>query len=796
MKKLFSIYGIFVLTFLIQAFCICQIKAQNSLPQLGKNSIQEVIQSMTTEEKVKLLIGNGFHFPVLPDSNKNGNNKGGAIGVTEDKVPGAAGTTYAIPRLGIPSIVLADGPAGIRISPYRGNDSLKSYFATAFPIGSLLSSTWDTSIVRKVGESFGSEINNYGVDLILAPAMNIHRNPLGGRNFEYYSEDPLLSGTICAAMVNGIQSNGVGTSIKHFVANNQETDRTAVNTIVSERALREIYLKGFEIAVKKSQPWTVMSSYNLINGTYTSESEDLLTEILRNEWGFKGLVMTDWFGGKDAVAQMKAGNDLLMPGTPNQEKSILSALKHDSLSIEIINRNVERVLQLVLKSPTFRNHIPSNQPDLKANAQVSRMAATEGMVLLKNVTNSLPLQNNQKLAIFGNTSYNLIAGGLGSGDVNKAYTISLIEGLKNASFRMDPDLLSTYQGYIKQEKAKQSKPKSFFDRIPPIPEYMPSESLINTMVSHNDIAIITLGRISGEFFDRSLDGDFLLTSTEKTLLQNISNAFHQKGKKVIVVLNIGGVVETASWENWVDGILLVWQPGLEAGNAIADVLSGKVNPSGKLATTFPVLYQDIPSSKNFPGKEFKDQVTPGMFGIPLIPAEVRYEEGIMVGYRYFTTYNVKTAYPFGYGLSYTSFDYSKPTLSSNTFKDQIIAGITITNSGRMKGKEVVEVYISTPKKTMFKPIEELKAFAKTKLLSPGESETLYFTINSEDLASFDTKSSAWKAEKGNYRLKFGASSTDIRQVSKFNLPEDLITEKVKKSLSLTSPKVDLKELEK
>lgn len=757
--------------------------SQKTKPSKAK----ELVSKMTLEEKVNLVVGMGMKIPGLDLGS------GPVVGQTMDKVPGAAGTTFAIPHLGLPTTVVADGPAGLRISPSRENDK-NTYYATAWPVATLLASTWDTKLVEQVGKAMGNEVKEYGVDVLLAPGMNIHRNPLGGRNFEYYSEDPVVTGKIAAAMVNGIESNGVGTSVKHFTANNNEKNRNTVNVVVSERALREIYLKGFEIVVKEAQPWTVMSSYNKIAGTYTSEDYDLLTTILRKEWGFKGMVMTDWFGGADAVAQMKAGNDLLMPGTAAQKKAITEAVGSGTLDVKVLDENAERVVNYILGSQAYKNYKYSNKPDLKAHASLARIAAADGMILLKNNGNTLPVSKSKKIAAFGNTSYDFVSGGTGSGDVNEEYTISLVQGLSNAGYTLDADITNAYSIYVAAEKAKQPK-KNFFEEFmnptPRITELTIDNDMLNKKAMEDEIAFIAIGRNAGEGSDRKVENDFNLKEAEVALINNVSNAFHAQNKKVVVIINAGGVIETASWKDKVDAILLTWQPGMEAGNAVADVLSGKVNPSGKLATTFAVKYQDEPSANNFPGKELEGQFGTGMMGKKQPLAEVVYEEGIYVGYRYFNTFNVKPSFEFGYGLSYSNFKYSNLVLNKNLPSGKIAATITVTNTGKVAGKEVVQLYVSAPGKKLAKPAEELKAFAKTKLLQPGESEIITFTINNADLASFDTESSAWITEAGKYTLKIGASSADIKQTTTFNIAKDIVVSKVHKVLA---PQVEIKEL--
>lgn len=746
---------------------------------------RELVSKMTLEEKAQLTVGMGMNIPGLINTGAP------VVGQTLDKVAGAAGTTFAIPRLDIPNAVVADGPAGLRINPTREGNPGKTYYATAFPVGTLLASSWDTALVREVGKAMGEEVRDYGVDIILGPALNIHRNPLGGRNFEYFSEDPLISGNIAAAMVNGIESNGVGTSIKHFAANNQETNRNTVNTILSERALREIYLRGFEITIKKSQPWTVMSSYNKINGTYTSEDPALLETILRKEWGFKGFVMTDWFGGTDPVAQMKAGNDLLMPGTADQMKAILNAVKQGQLEEKILDQNCVRILTVLLASPSYKHAGFTDQPDLKAHALIARQAAAEGMVLLKNESRALPLGSSAKVATFGNTSYDFISGGTGSGDVNEAYTVSLVEGLQKAGYSIDGSLKAAYENYIREEKAKQPKKRYFFELLPPIAEMKPDGNDLQKAATSNEVALITIGRNAGEFQDRKKEGDYLMTTAELDLIDRVSVAFHAQNKKVVVIINAGGVIDVTPWRDKVDGILLAWQPGQESGNAVADILSGKVNPSGKLATTFPMQYEDLPSSANFPGRNLSDKIKMGAGGIPLgYDSEVTYEEGIYVGYRYFTSFKVKPAYAFGHGLSYTTFKWSPVKLSSQHFSNKIIATVEITNTGKVAGKEVVQLYLSAPSGVLEKPAMELKGFAKTKLLAPGEKEVVTIVLTPEELASYHTDGAAWVAEAGEYSVKLGSSSIDIRSSASFKLAKNLV---VQKCHQVMSPKVPIRE---
>ena len=490
---------------------------------------------------------------------------------------------------------------------------------------------------------------------------------------------------------------------------------------------------------------------------------------------------------------MKAGNDLIMPGNPDQSQKIVDAVKNATLDIRLLDRNVTKILQIILQSPEFKKYPYSSRPDLATHARIVREAAAAGMVLARNENNTLPLIIAKKVALFGNASYDLIAGGTGSGDVNKPYTISLAKGLANGGYSIDPRLAGDYDQYITAAKAAQPKGIMTILNPPPPPAEMAlSPDRIAQQAAEADIAVLTIGRNAGEGHDRQLANDYYLNDAEKEMIRNIAEAFHARNKKLVVVLNIGGPIEIASWRNQTDAILLAWQPGMEGGNSITDILSGKVNPSGKLATSFPMDYKDVPSADNFPGIEFKDKAKKGFFGMPLIPAEVIYKEGIYVGYRYYNTFGVPTALPFGYGLSYTHFRYSDLHVASSGSKAVNIS-LDVTNDGKAAGREVAQIYVSAPAGHLDKPSEELKAFAKTTLLQPGETQTLHFVLNARDLASFDASSSAWITDAGKYTVRAGASSEDIRQTAPFNWSQTTVAEKVNAGLA---PPQTISELKK
>ena len=768
-------------------------------PVLKEDNIPEIVSLLTLEEKAAILVGCG-------------STAFDGIGRNDIGVKGSAGATHAIPRLGIPSIVFADGPAGLRIDPTREGTE-RTYYCTGFPIGTMMAATWNPSLVEEAGRAMGNEVLEYGVDVLLGPGANIHRNPLCGRNFEYFSEDPLLGGLIAAGYIDGVESNGVGCSIKHFAANNQELNRLHNDSRVSERALREIYLKVFEIAIRKSQPWTLMTSYNYINGVHASENPWLLTEVLRKDWGFEGTVVTDWGGGYDTAAQIHAGNDLVQSGSDARYNALIQAVKEGRLSMEDVDACVTRALQLIVRTPKFRGYRHSDAPDLTAHAAVCRKVADEGVVLLKN-NGALPAGPEGTTALLGVTSYAFIAGGTGSGDVHRPYVVDLQQGLSDEGFKLFEPLDAFYQKYMEDERWRckfiDGNNSWVIDRERPL-EVVPAE-LIEAAAEGADRAFVTFGRVFGEGKDRDLHYSYHLQDNEIALLRETSRAFHAKGKKVTVILNIGGVVDMQGWQDLADAVLICWQPGEEGGHTVASTLSGAVNPSGRLPMTISKAYEYEPSAANFPRVQedkpfnysFYRRLEGNKKDYTVKDIDwTDYEEGIYVGYRYFCTFAPgHVAYPFGYGLSYTSFRWrgmtittiplhpqgtgegspqtpSVASLRKSKVEDTKAAGdvdaagykvsVKVTNTGKVAGKDVVQLYVSAPGRRMDKPKRELKAFAKTPLLQPGESCTVEMTVPLESLSSWDESKGSWQLERGRYRFIAARDAADKGVVKRIKI---------------------------
>lgn len=743
----------------IAALCMVTSTVQGQV-KLNASNIDEVIGQMTLVEKVHMVIGCGMSMG------------------DDVKFPGTAGRTYDIPRLGIPSVYLADGPHRLAMAVKRDFDS-HFYYATEFPSGTTVAATFDPNAAFQVGVALGEEVKDYGMDVLLAPGVNLMRNALCGRNHEYYSEDPVVTGKMAAGYINGVQSQGTGTCLKHFAVNNQETNRNNNDSRVAQRPLRELYLKGFEIAVKESQPWSIMTSYNKVNGKYTCEDIDLTEYILRDEWGFKGVVMSDWNAGTDAVASMKAGNDMLQPGQDRQYKAILEAVQNSTLDEAVLNRNVKRILEMVVKCHTFGNYKYANETNLKAHAQIDRTIGAEGIVLLDNQS-ALPLAANIKnVALYGTTSYDMVPAGMGFGSTGVGYyCVSLVEGMRNAGYTVDANLIKKYKKHLADEQKRlypKGRPPFSLTPLKRAEEFVPTADELAAQVKSNDVAILTLGRTSGEASDRRVE-EFYLKDNETALIKQVAEAYHAAGKKVIVILNICSPVETASWKNTVDAVICAFQPGQEVGNSVADVLTGKVNPSGHLPMTFAVKYGDAPSDANFPyDYEFKMPSFAMGSGMNFESKEKKeekpkeavrnvdytnYEEGIYVGYRYFDTFGKEVSYPFGHGLSYTTFSFD--VVSSGINGDKCEMKVSVKNTGNCAGKESVQLYVKAPAGGLEKPAKELKAFAKTKLLQPGESEVVTLSWNLMDMASFNEKSCSWELAKGTYQWMAAASSADVR----------------------------------
>lgn len=739
-------------------FAIAITFSVSSVNTISLDNVDSTVKKLTLEQKARLLVG-----------------VGGCNSDISHYTPGAAGWTYEIANLGIPSINLADGPVGVRINPLPWQETIVSYdengipttteyksensadnavpsFCTAFPSTTALAATWNRDMARLQGETMGDEARAYGIDVILTPGVNIMRNPLCGRNFEYYSEDPLLAGHLAAEVVKGIQSKGVGTSLKHFIANNQQTGKKVNDARISQRALREIYAKPFEIVVRQAKPWTVMGSYNYIAGQPTQTNRELMTTLLRDEWGFDGLALTDWTVWRPADGLINARCPLIMPGNEDRVQEIIAAVNDGKVSEAQLDECVSDLLRLIAKSISAKGWTKS-LPNLDANALASRTVADESMVLLKNNDNVLPLPAGAKISLFGSTAYKSIAGGTGSSNVNKAYIVDIDKGLEQAGYRVNATLADVYNHYIAAQEAVLDNETwapdwmkiSYHRTVIPEMDIAGASALLKKQAADNEAAVIVIGRKSGETSDRGLWGDYNLTPAESAMISNVCDAFHAVGKPVIVVLNVCGAMDLASWSSKPDAIVLAWFPGQECGNAVADILSGRVNPSGRLPMTFPVAYDHNPSARNYPylGQQGGRNVD-----------YTEYQEDIWVGYRYFDACGLAVAYPFGYGLSYTDFKYSD--FKSRRRGNATEFSVTVSNVGDRAGKEVVPLYISAPESnSMLKPLAELRAFDKTRLLKPGESQRITFVVPDSELASFDADASAWITDAGSYTAHIG-----------------------------------------
>jgi beta-glucosidase len=616
--------------------------------------------------------------------------------------------TAAVPDHGIESITLSDGPHGLRVKSGDQVGISGSVPATCFPTASALGSSWDPDLAREVGSAIGLEARAQGVAVVLGPGINIKRSPLCGRNFEYFSEDPHLAGRLGAALVEGLQSQHVGATVKHFAANNQETDRLRVSADVDERTLREIYLAAFEHVVTAAKPWAVMCAYNKINGTYASEHRWLLTDVLRDEWGFDGLVMSDWGAVHDRVAALKAGLDLEMP--PDLEgsaKALVDAVSEGSLDESVLDRSVTRVRRLAERA---RLRQPA-QVDADAHHALARRAAGESIVLLKNDGGVLPLADapGRTVAVVGALARTPRFQGAGSSQVNPTRVDVPLDELAAAL----PSTTVRFAGDTADEAVRGAQGA--------------------------DVVVAFLGLppdAESEGFDRThID----LPPEQLELLSSVAGL----GTPVVVVLANGSAVRTSPWDRQADAVLECWLAGQASGGAIADVLTGAVNPSGRLTETIPVRLQDSPSFLNFPGEQ----------------GHVRYGEGVFVGYRGFDAAELPVAYPFGHGLSYTAFEYRD--LQAHADGATATVSCTVANVGERDGCEVVQLYVGDPEASVARPPRELKRFAKVSLAA-GESRQVTFVLDERDLAFWSTLDGRWVVEPGAFEIAVGASSRDLR----------------------------------
>jgi beta-glucosidase len=663
--------------------------------------IQSLIEQMTLEEKAALCTG------------------------------ASAWTTTPVDRLDIPEMIVSDGPHGVRRVPDVHSMGMKSLPATCFPTASCLASTWNVVLIQQMGVALAEECIALNVDVLLGPGVNMKRSPLGGRNFEYFSEDPYLAGEMAVSFINGIQSNGVGVSLKHYAANNQEFQRFSISAEVDERALREIYLPAFEKAVKQAQPWTVMCSYNKINGTFASEHYRLLTEILKEEWGFEGLVVSDWGAVRNRVVALKAGLDWEMPGPQDRHvKQVIEAVRSGELGEATLNESVRRILRIVFKAKETRK---VGNFDVDAHHELARKIASEGMVLLKN-DGILPLKRQQHIAVIGRSAEEPHFQGGGSSHINITKVAIPFKELQSRAQNAE---LTYAEGYPKDDSLRQD----LIDQAV-------------TIAQSADVALLYIALPTfkeSEGYDRQ---DLDLTNQQIALIKAVAKV----QPKTVVVLNNGAPVAMSEWIDSVSAVLEGWMMGQAGGAAIADILFGHVNPSGKLGETFPLKLADTPSYTNFPGDAGK----------------VRYGEGMFIGYRHYDAKQIPVLFPFGYGLSYTTFEYSNAKTSTENFKDTdgVTVTVDVTNTGKLAGKEIVQVYVHDQKSGLIRPEKELKGFVKVEL-QPGETKSVAIQLDFRSFAYYHPRYKQWITEDGDFDLLIGASSADIRARLKVTLESTL-----------------------
>lgn len=655
------------------------------------DAIEEILGQLTLEEKAALCVGAG------------------------------PWKTVSIERLGIPGMVMTDGPHEIRRSSDLDALITKALPSTCFPTASSLACTWNRDLLTEIGQALADEALSQDVNVVLGPGMNIKRSPLCGRNFEYLSEDPFLTGEMAASLVNGVQSMGVGVSLKHYVMNNQEFKRMSINVIVDERTMREIYLAGFEMVVKKSQPWTVMCSYNKVNGQRCSEHHELLNDILKKEWGFEGLVVSDWGAVRDRIKSLRGGLDLEMPGPqPANVQSIIDAVRNGQLDEVVLDESVRRILTIALQAAKATK---KKDFDVDGHDALASRAASEGMVLLKN-NGILPLKKINKIAVIGYFAKEPYYQGGGSSHINATkVAIPLDEIMKQAV-----DCEITYaDGYT-------------FDGSDQ-PELIDEAFMAASAAEVAILFIAPPSQTDTEGVDRL---DLEINHQHVALIKAVTAAQPNS----IVILNNGAPLVMREWIDGPAAVLEAWMMGQAGAEAIADILFGKINPSGKLAETFPYRLSDTPAFMNWPGEL----------------NEVRYGEGMYVGYRYYDLKEQPVLFPFGHGLSYTTFSYSNPRASTTAFKDTdgVIISVDVTNTGEVAGKEVVQVYVRDVKSTLVRPVKELKGFAKVEL-QPGETKTVSISLDKRAFAFWHPAYHDWVTEEGDFEILIGASSADIRQ---------------------------------